>query len=79
MKSFKQYVTESLAPPYVVVRNGKVYLHRMNVGAPVASFGQGAVFAVLTGNYIQVNLKNGKTVFYKLSSSGNSVSGPYIK
>jgi len=79
MKSFKQYLTETQVPVYVVVKNNKVYLHRMNVGAPLATFGQGAVFAVLTGNYIQVNLKNGKTVFYKLSSSGNSVSGPYIK
>lgn len=79
MKSFKQYLAETQAPVYVVVKNNKVHLHRMNVGAPLATFGHGAVFAVLTGNYIQVNLKNGKTVFYKLSSSGNSVSGPYIK
>lgn len=80
MISFKQYIQESAtpAPVYVVVRGNRVELRRMNTGA-IATFGAGAVHAVLTGNLIQVNLKSGKTVFYKLSSNGNSVSGPYIK
>lgn len=79
MKTFQQYIQESSAPAYVVVRNNRVELRRMNVGSPLATFGNGAVYAILTGNFIQVNLKSGKTVFYKLSASGNTVSGPYIK
>lgn len=80
MKTFQQYLSESSsAPAYVVVKNGRVELRRMNVGGPVATFSNGAVHAVLTGNWIQVNLKTGKTVFYQLSASGNSVSGPFQK
>lgn len=67
------------APAYVIVKNRRVELKRMNHGAPLATFANGAVYAILTGDYIQVNLENGKTVFYRLSASGNSVSGPYIK
>lgn len=74
-------INENSTPPqsYVVVRNNKVELRKIGAGSPSSTFGHGAVFAILTGDLIQVNLKNGKTVFYKLSSSGNSVSGPYIK
>lgn len=79
MKTFQQYLNESSAPAYVVAKNGRVELRRMNVGAPVATFANGAVYAVLNGDWIQVNLKSGKTVFYRLSASGNTVSGPYIK
>jgi hypothetical protein len=79
METFKQYIEEEHAPVYVVVRNNRVELRRMGVGSPVAAFAQGAVYAVLTGDHIQVNLKNGKTIFYKLSASGMGVSGPYIK
>jgi len=79
MESFKEYIAEGAHPVYVVVKNNRVELRRMGVGSPVAAFGQGAVYAVLTGDHIQVNLKNGKTVFYKLSNSGLGVSGPYIK
>lgn len=79
MDSFKEHIVESAAPVYVVVKNNRVELRRMGAGSPVATFAQGAVYAVLTGDHIQVNLKNGKTVFYKLSTSGLNVSGPYIK
>lgn len=79
MKTFLQYIQESSAPAYVAVRNNRVELRRMNVGAPVATFASGAVYAVLNGDWIQVNLKSGKTVFYRLSASGNTVSGPYLK
>ena len=64
---------------YVVVKNNKVELRKLGGGSATATFGAGAVFAVLTGDLIQVNLQNGKTVFYKLSSSGTGVSVPYIK
>jgi hypothetical protein len=79
MKTFQQYLQESSAPAYVTVRGGRVELRLMNVGGPVAVFSHGAVHAVLTGEWVQVNLRSGKTVFYRLSSSGRSVSGPYLK
>lgn len=79
MDSFKEHLAENTAPMYVIVKGGRVELRRMNVGSPSATFAQGAVYAVLTGNMVLVTLKNGKTVFYKLSENGNSVSGPYIK
>lgn len=79
IKTFGEFLTESDAPVYVVVRNGRVELRRMNSGSPSATFGRGAVYAVLTGNMVLVTLQNGKTVFYKISESGSSVSGPYIK
>lgn len=79
MQSFKDYITENTAPNYVVVKGGRVELRRMNSGSPSATFGRGAVYAILTGNMVLVTLQNGKTVFYKVSESGGSVSGPYIK
>jgi hypothetical protein len=79
--SFKQYLKEQAGnvPAYVTVRNGRVELRRMDVMGVVATFAQGAVAAVIQANTIVVNLKNGKIVLYKLSSSGNSVSGPYSR
>lgn len=80
MKKFSEYIAENnQVPVYVIVRNNRVELRRMNSGGAIATFGQGAVYAVITGNLIQVNLSNGKTVFYKLSANNSSVSGPYIK
>jgi len=79
-KEFLNIEENNQAPMmYVVVKNNKVELRKLGGGTPTATFGNGAVFAILTGNLIQVNLQNGKTVFYKLSSSGTGVSGPYIK
>lgn len=79
IKTFNEYLTENESPAYVVVKGGRVELRRMNSGSPSATFGRGAVYAVLSGNMVLVTLQNGKTVFYKISDSGNSVSGPYIK
>jgi len=79
---FKEFVAEntsSLSGLYVVVKNDKVELRRMNSSSALQRFASGATFAILSGDTVQVNLKTGKTVFYKLTSSGNSVSGPYIK
>lgn len=71
-------IAENHSGLFVVVKDDKVELRRMNGGA-IQRFATGAVFAILSGNIVQVNLKSGKTVFYKLSSSGNSVSGPYLR
>lgn len=79
MKSFKQYLCESDAPLYVVVRNNRVELRKMDVGSPVSTFGNGATTAVLQGNSVVVTLRNGKIAIYKINSSGTSVSGPYIR
>lgn len=79
MKTFKQYLAESDAPSYVIVRNGRVELRKMDVGTPVSTFGSGATTAVLQGNIVVVTLKNGKVAIYKLNPSGTSVSGPYIR
>ena len=79
MKCFRQYLKESDAPSYVVVRNGRVELRKMDVGSPVATFGSGATTAVLQGNQVIVTLKNGKIAIYKVNPSGTSVSGPYIR
>lgn len=79
MKKFSEYLQESTVPAYVVVRNNRVELRLMNVGAPIATFAHGAVYAIITGDMVQVNLRSGKTVFYKLSKNQSSVSGPYIK
>lgn len=79
MKSFRQYLCESGAGSYVVVKNGRVELRKMDVGSPVAVFGNGATTAVLQGTTIVVTLKNGKVAIYKLNPSGTSVSGPYIR
>jgi hypothetical protein len=63
---------------YVKVNSsGKVEL-RLTSGGVLSIFAFDAVFAILTGDIIQANLKNGSTVFYKLSESGNTVSGPYM-
>lgn len=80
MKSFKQYLCESeSAPAYVVVRNNRVELRKMDVGSPVATFGTGATTAVLNGNYVVVTFRNGKIAIYKLNATGTSVSGPYAR
>jgi hypothetical protein len=79
MKSFKQYLCESDAPSYVVVRNNRVELRKMDVGSPVATFGTGATTAVLQGKTVVVTLRNGKIAIYKVNANGTSVSGPYIR
>lgn len=64
---------------YVVVNSsGTVELRLTSGGSPLAYFGYDAEFAILSGNIVQVNLNNGKTVFYKLATDGYSVSGPYM-
>lgn len=79
MKSFRQFLAEGDVPCYVVVKNGRVELRKMDVGSPVATFGNGATTAVMQGNTVVVTLRNGKTVIYKVNPSGTSVSGPYIR
>jgi hypothetical protein len=64
---------------YVVVNSsGTVELRSTAGGGPIATFGHDAQLAMMSGDVIQVNLKNGKVIFYKLSSTGYAVSGPYI-
>lgn len=64
---------------YVVVNSsGTVELRSTAGGSPLSYFAHEAVFAIMMGDVIQVNLKNGKTVFYKLGPTGYSVSGPYM-
>ena len=64
---------------YVKVNSsGQVELRLTAGGSPLAYFGHDAVFAILSGDIIQVNRKDGSTVFYKLGESGNTVSGPYM-
>jgi hypothetical protein len=80
MKSFKQYICESeSAPSYVVVRNNRVELRKMDIGSPVATFGTGATTAVLNGNQVIVTFRNGKIAIYKVNAQGTGVSGPYIR
>lgn len=80
---FNQHIQEqslpTQAPSYVIVRGGRVELRRMDSGSASATFANGATTAVLQGNVVVVTLKNGKVVLYKLSKSGNSVSGPYVR
>jgi hypothetical protein len=64
---------------YVVVRNNRVELRKMDVGSPVSTFASGATTAVLQGNTVVVTFRNGKFALYKLNPNGNSVSGPYIR
>lgn len=65
---------------YVVVNpsTGKVELRLTSGGSPLCYFADNAELAMLSGNVIQVNLKNGSVIFYKLSSDGYCVSGPYM-
>lgn len=64
---------------YVIVnKSGTVELRLTSGGSPVAYFGNNAEFAMLNGNVIQVNLKNGSVVFYKIGANGLAVSGPYL-
>lgn len=78
MLSFKQYLKETASVgSYVVVRNNRVELRRMNVSGPVATFASGATTAVLQGNVIVVTMQNGKVVLYKVNAAGNAVSGPF--
>jgi hypothetical protein len=62
----------------VVTSSGTVELRLTSGGGPLAYFGHEAVSAVMMGDLIQVNQKNGRTVFYKLGPTGYSVSGPYM-
>jgi hypothetical protein len=62
----------------VVTSSGTVELRLTSGGGPLARFGHDAVFAVMMGDLIQVNKKDGQTVFYKLGTTGYSVSGPYL-
>lgn len=77
MLKFKQYLAETAAPNYVVVRNGRVELRRMNASGPIVTFAQNATTAVVQGNIVVVTLRNNKVVFYKINTLGNSVSGPF--
>lgn len=80
MKRFSEYLSEAsndYVPSYVVVRNNRVELRKMDSGSPSCTFGSGATTAVLQGNIVVVTLKNGKVVLYKVNSTGTSVSGPY--
>ncbi len=71
-------MSEATLGRYVIVnQSGQVELRLTSGGAPVSTFASNAQLALLNGNVIQVNLKNGKVVFYKLGSTGNTVSGPY--
>lgn len=82
IKRFSQYLSESNngpVPSYVVVRNNRVELRKMDSGSPSCTFGSGATTAVLQGNMVVVTLKNGKVVLYKVNSTGTSVSGPYAR
>lgn len=79
MKSFRQFLSESDAPSYVVVRNNRVELRKMDVGTPVCTFATGATTAVLQGNMVVVTLRNGRIALYKVNSTGTSVSGPYFR
>lgn len=64
---------------YVIVnKSGTVELRLTAGGSPVAYFGNNAEFAMLSGDVVQVNLKNGSVVFYKIGENGLSVSGPYL-
>jgi hypothetical protein len=74
LKSFKEQQNKYVA----VNASGRVELRLTSSNVPVAVFGNDAVYALLMGDVIQVNLKGGKTVFYKLGGSGNTVSGPYF-
>jgi hypothetical protein len=64
---------------YVVVNpsTGVVEL-KLTSGGTVAYFSNNAELAMLSGNVVQVNLKNGSVVFYKLTNDGYSVTGPYM-
>lgn len=77
MLKFKQYLAESSVPNYVVVRNNRVELRKMNTSGPLATFASGATTAVVQGDVVVVTLKNNKVVFYKINKLGNAVSGPF--
>jgi len=57
--------------------SGQVELRLINVGI-ICKFGFNATYAVISGNTIQVNTKDGKLEYYKLSHDGYSVTGPYL-
>lgn len=63
---------------YVIVNSsGQVELRAMKIGL-LCTFAFNAQLALLNGNIIQVNLKDGSIVFYKIEGNGNIVSGPYM-
>lgn len=83
IKRFKEFLTEAPTkapvPSYVVVRNNRVELRKMDSGSPSCTFAVGATTAVLQGNIVVVTLRNGKVVLYKVNSTGTSASGPYAR
>jgi hypothetical protein len=63
---------------FVVVNSSNSVELRLASGGILATFSSNAELAVLNGNIIQVNLKTGQVVFYKLTNDGYSVTGPYL-
>jgi hypothetical protein len=73
------FMSKSHTGRYVKVNSsGQVELRLTSGGSPLCYFAFDAVFAILMGDLVQVNRKDGSTVFYKLSSDGYGVSGPYM-
>lgn len=69
MKSFNEAID---GQPYVVVRNNQVELRKTNVTGVIYTFAQGATNAVLTGDTIVVNFKDGKVGEFRLTPGNNS-------
>jgi len=67
---------ESMHHNFVRVVNGKVQLFLPPSGSPQCQFGSDAVSAIVQGDTVVVQCKNGRTQIWKINPSGRSVSGP---
>ncbi len=60
----------------VRVVNGKVQLLLLPTSTPVHIFGADAVSAIVQGDTVVVQCKDGRTQIWRINPSGTSVSGP---
>ncbi len=61
---------------FVRVSNGRVQLFLPPAGQPYCQFGSGAVSAVIQGDNVIVQCKDGRTEVWQINPNGRSVMGP---
>lgn len=61
---------------FVRVRNGQCQLMRTGTSGVLHTFSRNVDNAIVEGNEVVVNLKNGNTEIWEITSSGRSVYGP---
>lgn len=80
MKSFKQFVTETMLKTdvsrFVRVVNGRIELRTTSTGGPLATFGSDIYTAVIQGDEIVATKRTGETYVWRLNSSKRGVIGP---